>query len=66
MAHIPHEKVFRNGTSIFKVTLIAARRAIELVNGAQKLVETGSKNFSTIALEEICQGKVTYKVKEGE
>ena len=64
MSYMAREGVFKNGDSIYKVTLIAARRAIELSNGANKLVETESKKFSTIALEEISQGKVTYKVKE--
>lgn len=61
---MPREKIFKNGESIYKLTLIAARRAIELNNGAKKLVESDSKKFSTIALEEIIQGKVTYKVKK--
>lgn len=64
MSYMPREKIFKNGDSIYKVTLLAARRAIELNNGAQKLVETGSKKLSTVALEEISQGKVKYKLKE--
>lgn len=64
MSYMPREKIFKNGDSIYMVTLLAARRAIELNNGAQKLVETGSKKLSTVALEEISQGKVSYKVKE--
>jgi len=61
---MPREKIFKNGDSIFKVTLVAAKRAVELNNGSKKLVETHSKKFSTIALEEISQGKVGYKAKE--
>jgi len=64
MSYMPREKIFKNGDSIFKVTLVAAMRAIELNDGAQKLIETHSKKFSTIALEEISQGKVGYKEKE--
>lgn len=64
MSYVPRESIFKDGDSIFKVTLIAARRAIELNNGAKKLVETVTKKFSTIALEEISQGKIRYKVKE--
>ncbi len=64
MSYVPRESIFKNGDSIFKVTLIAARRAIELNNGAKKLIETATKKFSTIALEEISQGKVKYKVKD--
>ena len=64
MSYMPREKIFKDSDSIYKVTLIAARRAIELNSGAQKLIETSSKKFSTIALEEISQGKVWYKIKE--
>ena len=63
MSYMPREKIFNNRDSIYKVTLLAARRAIELSNGAQKLVESESKKFSTIALEELSQGKVKYKIK---
>ncbi|NQV04803.1 MAG: DNA-directed RNA polymerase subunit omega [Candidatus Omnitrophica bacterium] len=64
MSYMPREGIFKTGDSIYKVTLIAARRAIELSNGANKLIETELKKFSTIALAEIIQGKVTYKVKK--
>lgn len=66
MSYIPREGIFKKGESIFKVTLIAAKRAIELSNGAQKLIESGSKKFSTLALQEITAGKVKYKVKKEE
>ncbi|MFH1782015.1 MAG: DNA-directed RNA polymerase subunit omega [Candidatus Omnitrophota bacterium] len=62
MSYIPREQVLPNGTSVFKLTLLAAKRAVELSNGAQKLIVTNSKKFSTIALEEIAQGKVSYKI----
>jgi len=61
---MPREGIFRDGDSIYKITLLAAKRAIELNNGAKKLIETDSKKVSTIALEEIIQGKVKYKEKK--
>jgi len=64
MSYIPRESVLRNGDSVFKVTLIAAKRAVELANGAKKLIETASKKFSTIALEEIGAEKVKYIIKK--
>ncbi|MBU3911481.1 MAG: DNA-directed RNA polymerase subunit omega [Candidatus Omnitrophica bacterium] len=64
MSYMPREKVLKNGDSIFKITLLAAKRAVELENGAKKLIETDSTKFSTIALEEIAQGKVRYRLKE--
>lgn len=63
MSYMPRESIFKNSDSIFKLTLIAARRAIEINSGSQILVETKSKKASTIALEEISQGKVKYKIK---
>lgn len=63
MSYMPREKIFKDGDSIFKVTLIAAMRAIELNRGAHPLVKSDSNKFSTIALEEISQGKIRYKVK---
>lgn len=66
MSYIAREKVLKNGESIYKITLLAAKRAVELNNGAKKLVETDSVKFSTIALEEIAQGKIKYKVIEKE
>jgi len=62
MSYMPREGIFRKGGSIYKTTILAARRAVELNSGAKKLIESGSKKFSTIALEEIIQGKITYKI----
>ncbi len=63
MAYMPIEKIFKDLNSIFKITIIGARRAVELNNGAKKLIDTNTTKFSTIALEEIAAGKVYYKVK---
>ena len=64
MAYMPVEKIFKGSDSIYKITILAARRAVELNNGAKKLIDTATSKFSTIALEEIAAGKVTYKIKE--
>jgi DNA-directed RNA polymerase subunit omega len=61
MAYIPLEKLVRKDTSVFKLILAAAARANELAQGAQPLIQTTSKKVSTIALEEIAAGKVSYK-----
>jgi DNA-directed RNA polymerase subunit omega len=63
MSYVPREKVLKNGDSIYKLTLLAAKRAVELNNGAQRLVETEATKPSTIALEEIARGKVKYVLK---
>lgn len=61
MAYIPLEKLMRKDTSLFKLILAAAARANELAQGAQPLIQTRSKKISTITLEEIAAGKVSYK-----
>jgi len=64
MAYMPVEKIFKGSDSIYKITILAARRAVELNNGAKKLIDTATSKFSTIALEEIAAGKIKYKIKE--
>lgn len=64
MAYVGIGSILKEKDSVFKLTLVAAKRAIELSNGAEPLVETKSKKFSTIALEEITAGKVDYREKK--
>lgn len=64
MSYMPIGKIFKDSESIYKLTIIAARRANELNNGAQKLIKTSTTKLSTIALEEIAAGKVGYRTKE--
>ena len=64
MSYMPIGKIFKDSESIYKLTIIAARRANELNNGAQKLIKTPTTKLPTIALEEGAAGKVKYKVRE--
>lgn len=64
MAYMPVEKIFKGSDSMYKITILAARRAVELSNGSKKLIETNTTRFSTIALEEMAAGKIKYKLKE--
>ena len=59
MAYMPVEKIFKGSDSIYKITILAARRAVELNNGAKKLIDTATSKFSTIALEEIAATQMT-------
>ena len=59
MPYVPLEKMVKeNQTSLFKMVLVAAARANELVQGAQPLVKIASKKASSIAMAEIAAGKV--------
>ena len=66
MQDTPIDKLLDKTHSIYKLVILASRRAIELADGAQKLVNTPPDTKpSDIALEEILEGKVGYKIREG-
>jgi DNA-directed RNA polymerase subunit omega len=46
--------------SNFRYVLVAARRARQLQNGSQPLVQTHSRKACRIAQDEIAAGKVSY------
>jgi DNA-directed RNA polymerase omega subunit len=52
--------------SIFKTVVTAATRAIELNEGSKKLVDAKpEESVLGVALKEIAEGKVSYKIKKG-
>ena len=63
MSKIPLEDLLpRADYSIYKLVRMASTRAMELANGRPRLIENaGSDKETTIALEEILQGKVESK-----
>lgn len=63
MEKIPMEELLdKTNYSIYKLVRLAAKRAIELNSGAGRLVEAKPDiKLSTLALEEIRQGKVRIK-----
>jgi DNA-directed RNA polymerase subunit omega len=62
MSYVSLEKLVRkDGDSIYRLVLAAAKRANELAQGAQPLVKSESKKASTIALQEFVAGKVRYE-----
>lgn len=63
MPYISLEKMLNKKKDLgrFKLVLTSAARANELAQGAQPLVKTQSKKVSTISLEEIASGKVSYE-----
>ncbi len=64
MSYVPIQDLLSKTGSIYKLVVLASKRALELNNGARKLVEEDGEKVSTIALEEIAQGKVKMqKVK---
>jgi DNA-directed RNA polymerase subunit omega len=66
MAQVPMEELLKRCGSVYKLVLLAAKRAKEVADGAPPLVETQQKKATSVALEEILQGKVLYKTEEPE
>lgn len=65
MHNVSIEKLLEKTGSLYKLVLLASMRAIELGDGAAKLVETKpDAKIIHIAMEEIAEGKVSYKTKE--
>lgn len=50
--------------SVYKLVILASKRALELNEDSPKLVESDSKKVSIIALEEIREGRISIKEKK--
>ena len=61
MAHVPIEDLLKRCGSVYRLVILAAKRAKEISEGSPALVETSHRKATSIALEEILQGKVLYK-----
>lgn len=66
MAYIALEELMKdNQNSIYKLVILASRRALELGTGSGKLVDTPpDAKLTTIAMEEIKENKISYKIKK--
>ena len=66
MAQVAIEGLLKRCGSVYRLVILAAKRAKELSEGSPPLVESPHRKISSVALEEILQGKVLYKVEESE
>ena len=66
MAQVPIEELLRRCGSVYKLVILAAKRAKEVAEGSPPLVQTNQRKITSVALEEIVQGKVLYKAEESE
>ena len=62
MVYMALEKLLdKSNNSIYKLVIMASRRALEIAEGQPKLVEANSSTKpSTVALYEIAAGRVHY------
>ncbi|MBI3021082.1 MAG: DNA-directed RNA polymerase subunit omega [Candidatus Omnitrophica bacterium] len=61
MAQVPIETLLKRCGSIYRLVILASKRAKEIAEGAPPLVDVQQKKVTSVALEEIVQGKVLYK-----
>ncbi|MDD5355273.1 MAG: DNA-directed RNA polymerase subunit omega [Candidatus Omnitrophica bacterium] len=63
MSYVPLEKLIdKADNSLYKLVILASKRALELSEGAPTLIEKDQRVINTtIALREIADGKVKYK-----
>lgn len=59
------EKLYSKTQSMYKLVILASRRALELNEGAAKLTEAKSGKVSLLALHEIAEGSISYKKTAG-
>ncbi|MBN1871308.1 MAG: DNA-directed RNA polymerase subunit omega [Candidatus Omnitrophica bacterium] len=63
MSYVPMEDLLKFVPSSYKLVILASQRAIELNEGKERLVNiTPKAKNSTVALAEIREGKIAYKV----
>ena len=59
------QQLYNKTNSLYKLVILAARRAIELSDGAARLIEAPlDEKVTNVAIHEILQGKISYKLKE--
>lgn len=66
MTQVAIEELLKKSGSVYKLVILAAKRAKELTEGAPPLIETSQRKITSIALEEILQGRVFNKADEAE
>ncbi len=64
MARITVEDCTRRVPNIFQLVLIAAKRARQLANGAQPMVEWENDKPTVVALREIAEGHIDARILE--
>lgn len=66
MSYVPIEELLKSSHgSVYKLVILAARRALELGAGSEKLVDADpNAKLTSIALQEIIEDKIGYKLKK--
>lgn len=63
MHNIDIEHLMKQTGSSYKLVILACRRAIELSEGAARLIDAPPQaKAMNVAIEEIAEGKISYKI----
>jgi DNA-directed RNA polymerase subunit omega len=64
--HFPLEKLLgASGGSVYKLTILAAKRALQLVDGDKPLIDKPNEKVLDNALREISEGKIKVREAKG-
>ena len=63
--NIKIEELYEKTGSLYKLVILASKRAVELNDAATQLTEYEKDNISETTLKEIMEGKVSYKGQKG-
>ena len=64
MSYVPLQDLLKKTDSIYKLVVLASKRAVEINAGAPRLVESDDKKISSVVLEEIAQGRIKLQKKK--
>jgi len=64
MARVTVEDCLENVNSRFELVLLASKRARQLVNGKEAMVDWENDKATVVALREIGEGKISDKILE--
>ncbi len=65
MQNMDIQKLLNKVGSLYKLVILTSLRAVELSDGAANLIgEKASAKTINLAMREIAEGKIEYKVKE--
>ena len=59
MIFIPHDESLRKFSGAYRLSVVAFKRAKEIIEGAKPLVEAKGEKLTSIVLNEIVSGKVS-------
>ena len=66
METVSVENLLQKVPSAYKLVILASRRTFDINEGSPKLIPNKMEKASQIALEEIRQGRITFKQKQEE